>query len=139
MQRTATAERFTWPVGFLLTVICCFLLMTPASQVIKKADMDASVRLTAMTLAVTGLSNPVSSISQFLNNERSPFRTAGKRTHGYSVESEKGESCVLASSRAEIPMPLLSVTPFFPISFLSPPAFETLPWHAMAPPASLPS
>lgn len=136
MQSTTTTERFTWPVGFLLAVICCFLLMTPASQVTKKANMDASVRITTMTLAVAGISNPVSTITQFIHSERSPFRPSGKRVHGTSIDAENSMPCALAASSEEIPLLFLHVTPLSPARFLPGSTSETLTWYALAPPAS---
>ncbi|WP_298066740.1 hypothetical protein [uncultured Mailhella sp.] len=133
MPRTTT-EHFSLPVGMLLTVICCFLLMTPASQVTKKTVMDASVHITTMTLAVTGISNPLSPLSHILGGERTPFRT-DKRSHTAAPETGNGGSPhALPASCPDLFLPLpCAVFPHTGVLYFTVLA-NYVPWFALAPP-----
>lgn len=137
MLSSRTTERFHWPVGFLLLVICSFLLMTPASQVTKKTAMDASVRITTMTLAVTGISNPISSLKSFLDHERTPLRSVTKRSHEHSPDQDNGtDSYALLPLVAEAPISLLCGEIHFADVLLSLSTLDHISWYALAPPAS---
>ena len=137
MLSSRTTERFNWPVGFLLLVICCFLLMTPASQVTKKTAMDASVQITTMTLAVTGISNPISSLKNFLDHERTPLRSVNKRSHAHAPDQDNGtDSSAVMPPVLEMPPSFLCGEVHFTDVLLSLFTLDRLSWYALAPPTS---
>jgi len=136
-------------------MICCTLFMPQGVQEQKRNDMADTVRVASMTLAITGITNPVSQIQNLASAETATLRSssprsgvslAGKRSN-FSSPAKRNSLLWLSLDDDSSPA-VLPVTPplpsFYPRAQESHTCCILLPeeshghihWFALAPPTS---
>lgn len=132
-----TTERFSLLIRTLLLIICCVLIIPQASLANnKKGPLDAHISMTTLTLAITGISNPISS-KTLLDNERSPLRSPGKRSSSLTVDSPDDATLTVAVPSAPVlPQLVVLESISFSRNILPLLSHQAYSWFALAPPAS---
>ena len=149
------AERVSFVIRTLLLMICCTLFMPQGIQNSPRQAMDDSIRASAMTLAITGINDPVSQLQKLANSEgtslrgpghrpgtaasgkRTSFTSPGKRQHLDSYALDDDASPAILPSGTPLPgiFSLCAKEVFsFRLSLLD--SHGHLLWYALAPPAS---
>jgi hypothetical protein len=153
-MKIATAKN-SLIIRILLLMICCVLFMPQGIQAQQKREtMADTVRVASMTLAITGITNPVSHIQSIARAEtptlrgstsRSGASLAGKRPNISSSAKRDPLKWALDADASPAALPSTPLLPsFYPCAKVSytfclllPESHGHITWFALAPPASL--
>ena len=128
-----TTEHISFGIRIMLLMICCVLLMPVKSQAGSKSDME-SFRGATLTLAVSGISNPVSQLKTFADSDGSSFRSPGKRqqmTSGF----DNGDTPAALPPTPPLPDFFLCAQEHFEVHACPPESHGLIHWFSLAPPA----
>ena len=153
----SSAERVSLVIRTLLLVICCTLFLPQGLQAGPKRSMDSSVlRAASMTLAITGISNPVSQLQNLSSGDNTALRGSGQRTgfgspgkrsslsspgkrdsHDWYCADTDEDSSILLPGLPPLPGSFsLCAKESFSFCTLPPESHGHILWFALAPPTS---
>ncbi|HJD96123.1 hypothetical protein [Mailhella massiliensis] len=136
MMKSANARAF-FAVRILLLMICCALLMpahAPAGE--KQKNELESFRIASLTLAVSGISNPVSQLKTFSDTEGTSLRSPGKRQSNSFSDPDDADSPAVLPSVPPLPEFFLCAEECFAARTFPPESHGLIHWYSLAPPAS---
>ena len=129
-------SRIDFVIRILLLMVCCTLFMPHGVEAGKKNVMDASIRVQHMTLAITGITNPVSQLNTLAETRLTAQTSSAKRTHQPAQGSLDDTSSSISDSDAQVlPEVALSLCAHFPQRTSLPASRGLLNWFALAPPS----
>ena len=123
--------RFSLMIRIMILAVCCVLFQPQTGTFAKQNTLEV-IHSTSMTLAITGISNPVSSLKTLSESGEGSLRSSKR----FSYVSPDREGMHLALPVASLHLPdLLFYGWASPFSvFLPPLSRRTLSWFALAPP-----
>lgn len=136
MMKGAT-ERFSIGIRLMLLMICCVLLMPARGQADEHKEMD-SFRMSSLTLAISGISNPVSQLKTFADSDGTSLRSPGKRQQNASFGTDGGDCPAALPSVPPLPdFFLCCAQEHFEVRACPPESHGLIHWFSLAPPSSL--
>lgn len=101
-----------------------------------KNEME-SFRIASLTLAISGISNPVSQLKHFSDSDGTPLRSPGKRQqNAFSGDMDDGASPALLPEVPPLPEFFLCAEECFAARTFPPESHGLIHWFSLAPPAS---
>lgn len=134
MMSSAT-DRASFVVRILLLMICCALFMPAHSDAGDKNEME-SFRIASLTLAISGISNPVSQLKHFSDSDGTPLRSPGKRQQNVFSGMDDNASPALVPVVPPLPEFFLCAQECFDACTFPPESHGLIHWFSLAPPAS---
>ena len=131
-----TTEHISFGIRIMLLMICCVLLMPVKSQAGSKSDME-SFRGATLTLAVSGISNPVSQLKTFADSDGTSLRSPGKRQTSASSGPDDDGSPAALPSVPPLPDFFLCAQEHFEVHACPPESHGLIHWFSLAPPSTL--
>ncbi len=131
------ADRVSIVIRIMILMICCVLFMPAHSHAGEKKEA-ASFRAASLTLAVSGISNPVSQLKTFAESDGSSLRSPGKRQQNFSSGSDGGDSPAALPPTPPLPDFFLCAQEHFDVPACPPESHGLIHWFSLAPP-SLPN
>ncbi len=128
-------DRASLGIRILLLMICCVLLMPARGQASDKNEME-SFRIASLTLAVSGISNPVSQLKTFADSDGSSLRSPGKRQQNFSSGIDGGDTPAALPATPPLPDFFLCAQEHFEVHACPPESHGLIHWFSLAPPAS---
>ena len=86
-----TTNRVSLGIRIMLLMICCVLFMPPHGHAGESKETQ-SFRMASLTLAVSGISNPVSQLKTFAESDGTSLRSPGKRQQNASTGFDGGDA-----------------------------------------------
>lgn len=128
-------EKFSIGIRIMLLMICCVLLMPARGQADEHKEMD-SFRISSLTLAISGISNPVSQLKTFADSDGTHLRSPGKRQTNTSSGSDGGVSPAALPPVPPLPEFFLCAQEHFEVRACPPESHGLIHWFSLAPPSS---
>ena len=130
-------DRINFVIRLLLLMICCALFMPHGVETGKKNVMDASIRTATMTLAITGINNPVAQLKTFAEPRLTAQNSPAKRGQ-QPVQNSFDDTSTPFTIPSEQPQPqaVLSSSALSNQRASLPVSHGIFNWFALAPPAS---
>ncbi|WP_418764498.1 hypothetical protein [Mailhella sp.] len=122
-------------VRIMLLMICCVLLMPARGQANDKKETE-SFRLVSFTMAVSGISNPVSQLKTFSDSDGSPLRSPGKRPQNASSGLDGGHAPAALPAAPVLPDFFLCAQEHFEVPACPPESHGLIHWFSLAPPSA---
>ena len=135
MMNSATA-RVSFAVRILLLMVCCALLMPAHAPAGEKNHELESFRVASLTLAISGISNPVSQLKTFSDTEGTSLRSPGKRQQNAFSDPDDADSPAILPSVPPLPEFFLCAQDCFAARTFPPESHGLIHWYSLAPPAS---
>ena len=135
-MREGTTERFSIGIRIMLLMICCVLLMPMRGQADEHKEMD-SFRMSSLTLAISGISNPVSQLKTFTDSDGSSLRSPGKRQQNVTSGLDGDDAPAILPSMPPLPDFFLCAQEHFEVHACPPESHGLIHWFSLAPPSSL--
>ena len=127
-------NRLSLSIRIMLLMICCVLIMPAKGQANDQKETE-SFRLVSFTLAVSGISNPVSQLKTFSDSDGSSLRSPGKRQQHFSSGVD-GDTPVTLPSPPILPDFFLCAQEHFEVPACPPESHGLIHWFSLAPPSS---
>ena len=89
-------------IRIMLLMICCVLFMPPHGHAGESKETQ-SFRMASLTLAVSGISNPVSQLKTFAESDGTSLRSPGKRQQNASTGFDGGDAPAALPPRLPCP------------------------------------
>jgi hypothetical protein len=129
-------SRIDFVIRILLLMVCCTLFIPQGVEAGKKNVMDASIRVQHMTLAITGITNPVSQLSTLAETRLTAQTSSAKRAHQPAQGSLDDTSSPISDSATQAqPEVALSLCAYLSSRTPLPASRGLLTWFALAPPS----
>ena len=135
MMSSAT-DRASFVVRILLLMICCALFMPAHSDAGDNKNEMESFRIASLTLAISGISNPVSQLKHFSDSDGTPLRSPGKRQQNAFSGMDDNASPALVPVVPPLPEFFLCAQECFDACTFPPESHGLIHWFSLAPPAS---
>ncbi len=132
---TRTTDRLSLTVRIMLLMICCVLFMPARGQANEQKDAE-SFRVSSLTLAVSGISNPVSQLKTFSDSDGSSLRSPGKRQQNITSGVDGGDAPAALPPTPPLPDFFLCAQEHFDVPFCPPESHGLIHWFSLAPPSS---
>ena len=134
MMKGAT-ERFSIGIRLMLLMICCVLFMPPHGHAGESKETQ-SFRMASLTLAVSGISNPVSQLKTFAESDGTSLRSPGKRQQNASTGFDGGDAPAALPPTPPLPDFFLCAQEYFDVPACPPESHGLIHWFSLAPPSS---
>ena len=135
MMNSATV-RVSLAIRILLLMVCCVLLMPAHAPAGEKNHELESFRVASLTLAISGISNPVSQLKHFSDSDGTSLRSPGKRQQNASSDVDDNASPVILPEVPPLPEFFLCAQECFDACTFPPESHGLIHWFSLAPPAS---
>ena len=132
---TRTTDRLSLTVRIMLLMICCVLFMPARGQANEQKDAE-SFRVSSLTLAVSGISNPVSQLKTFSDSDGSSLRSPGKRQQNITSGVDGGDAPAALPPTPPLPDFFLCAQEYFEVHACPPESHGLIHWYSLAPPSS---
>ena len=120
----------------MILMICCVLFMPMRGQAGDDKNEMESFRLTSFTMAVSGISNPVSQLKTFSDADGSSRRTPGKRQQNITSGFDDGSSPAALPATPPLPDFFLCAQEHFDVPACPPESHGLIHWFSLAPPSA---
>ena len=134
MMSSAT-YRASFGIRIMLLVLFCALFMPAHSEAGDKNEME-SFRIASLTLAISGISNPVSQLKHFSDSDGTSLRSPGKRQQNASSDVDDNASPVILPEVPPLPEFFLCAQECFAARTSPPESHGLIHWFSLAPPSS---
>ena len=134
MKNDATT-RASFCIRIMILMICCVLLCPLKGQSSETKERD-SFRIASLTLAVSGISNPVSQLKTFADSDGSSLRSPGKRQQNVTSGCDGGDTPAVLPVVPPLPDFFLCAQEHFELRSWPPESHGLIHWFSLAPPSS---
>lgn len=122
-------------IRIMLLMICCVLFMPMRGQANDKSEME-SFRIASFTMAVSGISNPVSQLKTLSDSDGTSLRSPGKRQQNLIPGFDGGDSPAALPAVPPLPDFFLCAQEYFEVHACPPESHGLIHWYSLAPPSS---
>ncbi len=130
-----TTNRVSLGIRIMLLMICCVLFMPPHGHAGESKEIQ-SFRMASLTLAVSGISNPVSQLKTFAESDGTSLRSPGKRQQNASTGFDGGDAPAALPPTPPLPDFFLCAQEYFDVPACPPESHGLIHWFSLAPPSS---
>ena len=130
-----TTNRVSLGIRIMLLMICCVLFMPPHGHAGESKETQ-SFRMASLTLAVSGISNPVSQLKTFAESDGTSLRSPGKRQQNASTGFDGGDAPAALPPTPPLPDVCLCAQEYFDVPACPPESHGLIHWFSLAPPSS---
>ena len=131
-----TTNRVSLGIRIMLLMICCVLFMPPHGHAGESKETQ-SFRMASLTLAVSGISNPVSQLKTFAESDGTSLRSPGKRQQNASTGFDGGDAPAALPPTPPLPDFFLCAQEYFDVPACPPESHGLIHWFSLAPPSSV--
>lgn len=134
-MKNDASNNISFCIRIMLLMICCVLFCPLKGQSSETHERE-SFRMDSLTMAVSGISNPVSQLKTFNDTDGTSLRGPGKRQQQFSSDFDGGDAPAMLPAVPPLPEFVLCAEEHFELRAWPPESHGLIHWFSLAPPSS---